>query len=954
MKTLFHLLLGLSLSLPVPAFASIAKDTLGQYYTRLALGAIEQGDRQAFASNLTCAEEAFREQDDMESWLKLFKEAGKSWRDSGGPDGNEQAVAVMEEGLQADFGRQPQSAEEWDALIWLQVNLGYVHFHHRDDYQEALHAYREAYHLFQKHFETEDYYTVNYIYQPLAILYIRLGDFQTAISLLKTCYQFFQRTGHSSGIVRVLNDLVIAEELSGNLQAALHHLDEGLAQGSLSPKNQVLLQSAKARVLRSAGQQEEALAAITRAFAELPKVNIPPSNLREWEGHLWSTRGSIATELGHWPEALRSFEAGEALLRQESNISYRLALAEILVGKAGLLRQQGAYEKALHAYQEALGIMVPGYEPAAFKVPAEDKLYGENMLLQALGGQVKTLRQWYHAAGGMEKLATGLAASQRIFQVEKLLRRKFQDEGSELYSVQDIRGWSENAVLTALDLWKATGDPIHKATAFQFAERGKSVLLLESIAKANAEVQGGLPEDILARERHLQRKTASLEEQVFQLKSQSAADSLVIAAEQELVRTRQAYTAWIDTLEQRYPDYFRMKYDLEMPAVAELQAQLLEDGQGLVEYFLGQETAIAFVMTPTSLEVVELDVDYPLTDQVQAFRASIEQFQNKAANRQQLCEVYRALGHRLYQELIAPLEAATDLPRRLLVVPSGVLGLLPFDALLTAPVAGCAFAEMPYLLHQHEISYAYSAAFQRAVMQRPSNRLLSASFAPEFDGTGGFGALTYTSELAATVAELTGGTAYQGQAATIAQLQLVAEAAGVLHLATHAQANPKAENFSFIAFANGRGGYDSLFVKDIYLLPLQTELVVLSACETFFGKVYHGEGVINLARSFLSAGANSVVATLWSVNDETSYNLMAHFYRQLTAGQTRPGALHQAKLKQIREGGRLGAHPVYWAGFTSVGKTSPLYRPYWQRYLLWGGVVVCGLFIGFRYQRRAS
>lgn len=954
MKTLFPLFLWPVLLLPIDVSASIAKDTLGQFYTRLALGAIDQGDRQAFDSNLACASEAFRGQDDLEGWFKLFKEAGKTWRDSEWPDGNRQAVAVMERGLRADFGRQPQSAEEWDALIWLQVNLGYIYFHYRDNYQEALHAYREAYRLFQKHFEEEDYHTVNYIYQPLAILYIRFGDFQTAISLLKTCYQFFQRTGHTAGVARVLNDLVIAEELAGNLQAALHHLDEGLAQGDLSPKNQVLLQSAKARVLRSAGQQEAALTAIGKAFAELPKVDIPPSNLREWEGHLWSTRGSIATELGQWKEALRSFEAGEALLRQESNISYRLALAEILVGKASLLRQRGAYESALQAYQEVLDIMIPGYEPAALKVPAEGKLYGENMLLQALGGQVKTLRQWYHASGGLEKLETGLVASQRIFQVEQLLRRKFQDEGSELYSVQDIRGWSENAVLTALDLWKATGNSMHKATAFQFAERGKSVLLLESIAKANAEVQAGLPADVLSRERHLQRKTASLEERVFQLKSQSAADSLVIDAEQELVRTRQAYTAWMDTLEQRYPDYFRMKYDLEMTAVSGLQQQLLSEGQGLVEYFLGQETAIAFVLTTSGLEVVELNADYPLTEQVQAFRASIEQFQNGAADRQQLCEQYRALGYSLYQELVAPLKAVTHLPAQLLMVPSGVLGLLPFDALLTAPVSDCAFAEMPYLLHQHEISYAYSAAFQQAVMQRPSNRRSSVSFAPEFDGAGGFAALAHTSKLAEAVAESTGGTAYLGQAATIAQLQQVAEEAGLLHLATHAQANPKAENFSFIAFADGRGGYDSLFVKDIYLLPLQAELVVLSACETFFGKVYHGEGVINLARSFLSAGANSVVATLWAVNDETSYNLMAHFYEQLSAGQTRPGALHRAKLKQIQEGGRLGAHPVYWAGFTNVGKTSPLYRSFWQRYLLWGGVMVCGLFIGLRYRRRAG
>ena len=173
----------------------------------------------------------------------------------------------------------------------------------------------------------------------------------------------------------------------------------------------------------------------------------------------------------------------------------------------------------------------------------------------------------------------------------------------------------------------------------------------------------------------------------------------------------------------------------------------------------------------------------------------------------------------------------------------------------------------------------------------------------------------------------------------------------MLHFSTHAQANKETGNFSFIVFADGKGGYDSLFVKDIYLLPLQAEMVVLNGCETFVGQWYDGEGVINLARSFLAAGANSVISSLWSINDDESSHVMETFYTSLSAGQARSAALRSAKLEQVASGGKLGAHPVYWAAFHAVGKPGKLPAAGGgSRLLLWS-VVISGLLLGVAYWR---
>jgi CHAT domain-containing protein len=99
-----------------------------------------------------------------------------------------------------------------------------------------------------------------------------------------------------------------------------------------------------------------------------------------------------------------------------------------------------------------------------------------------------------------------------------------------------------------------------------------------------------------------------------------------------------------------------------------------------------------------------------------------------------------------------------------------------------------------------------------------------------------------------------------------------------------------------------------------------TQLVVLSACNTGRGDVKLGEGVYGLRRAFLVAGAQTLVTSLWKVNDETTSQLMDGYYRHLLAGQGRTTALHEA-MKQLR---RKEPHPHFWAPFTALGLDAPL------------------------------
>ncbi len=103
------------------------------------------------------------------------------------------------------------------------------------------------------------------------------------------------------------------------------------------------------------------------------------------------------------------------------------------------------------------------------------------------------------------------------------------------------------------------------------------------------------------------------------------------------------------------------------------------------------------------------------------------------------------------------------------------------------------------------------------------------------------------------------------------------------------------------------------------LLNLQrTELVILSACDSGSGELKIGEGVMSLRRAFRIAGAETVLASHWSVNDKATTLLMTEFMRRWSAGEQRANAWHEAQLTLLRS--KDFSNPFFWAAFTLTGQ----------------------------------
>jgi CHAT domain-containing protein len=144
-----------------------------------------------------------------------------------------------------------------------------------------------------------------------------------------------------------------------------------------------------------------------------------------------------------------------------------------------------------------------------------------------------------------------------------------------------------------------------------------------------------------------------------------------------------------------------------------------------------------------------------------------------------------------------------------------------------------------------------------------------------------------------------------------------------------------------------------LTAAEIFDLKLNADMVVLSACQTAIGSLYRGEGIMSLARSFRYAGARTIVASLWNVDDAQTPTLMQFFYENLNHGATKAAALTLAKRQYLSITAHDKAHPFYWAGFMMIGDEGALKtvsNGIWWVLVGILGVLVVGYFVVKRYR----
>jgi CHAT domain-containing protein len=331
----------------------------------------------------------------------------------------------------------------------------------------------------------------------------------------------------------------------------------------------------------------------------------------------------------------------------------------------------------------------------------------------------------------------------------------------------------------------------------------------------------------------------------------------------------------------------------------------------LVSYHLNGNQLIACVVSADAVCHEVLPVG-DLAEHIPALRFQIESLRFGRNRLQQHSEqlMKRAQAHlqHLYALLWRPIEPYVMGVNRVIIVPHRALHYVPFCALHDG---------RQWLVERHAISYAHSAQVWAAQHAKPDQASHATPTAPVAMRVyaAGFGAGTMDAvetEVRNIVSTLGGQSwAMTGSEATQAALRQLPAEATALHLACHGQFRADNPAFSSLLLADG-----PLTLHEVSQMQLPLTLVTLSACETAQSHISPGDEVTSLTRAFILAGAKTVLATQWVIEDNASYALMADFYQHLPTKDDVASALRNAQASRAR----AGEHPFYWAAFAAWGR----------------------------------
>ncbi len=374
----------------------------------------------------------------------------------------------------------------------------------------------------------------------------------------------------------------------------------------------------------------------------------------------------------------------------------------------------------------------------------------------------------------------------------------------------------------------------------------------------------------------------------------------------------------------------RLPWRRESPELdlAALQERLTADTT-LVAYWLGEEAAAAWVVTRRAVTLVELGPTPAIRTAVTSAYAALAEQGGQPPDLGPLATL-----------ILRPIEDSL-VGRRLAVVVDGTLEPVAFAALPSRAgqplVASRDVVRLPaamWLLQDSSRPRPASGARRVAVVADPVFAIDDQRVVPRGTGSAAPAASTRSDEIPArlpfsrreadVVAALAAGTVvladFDASKARVSELPL--DRVDVLHLATHAEQHAARPDLSSVVLslvdARGQRVDGKLRLHEIVGLPLDGQLVVLSACRTIIGPDLRGEGLQGLARAFLQAGAASVVASLWDVDDRATMTLMGHFYAGLVRDGLTPAGALSAAQRAMREDPRW-RHPRDWAGFTVLG-----------------------------------
>ncbi|MBI1748244.1 MAG: CHAT domain-containing protein [Acidobacteria bacterium] len=771
------------------------------------------------------------------------------------------------------------AANDKERQAWTALKAGELAWQKLNDYSKAADQFLKALDLFK---EIHDDVGASNTYRGLGEMAALIGEYDKAIDLYKQALRLVRSPSRArEAILGSLGDAFLFKE---DYQAALEFYNQALALS----------------------QKDEASLNLNVVYWNIAKTYM---------------------KMGLYKKALDTFDIALRLARARKRPQFE-GLCLKGIGDASLRLQK--FTQAEQSYQAALTMgRSLGYEDLQWEA-----YEGLGDLSQQKGDDELAYQYYRNAVELIEAVRKRLTPKERT---------GFSETNMKAY---------HTLVELLLTLHRKTHREDYAELAFYYAEKAKASNILDLMRRGHLTDKVHLDDSLKRRMDETQDALHAIHQQLIAMnterKSQVARYDLTLAEktnrqiadlELDVRRLDNRKAALLAEMKKQHPG-FSFFYDPAILNPSQIQSQLNET-ETLLEYLVTDRKIIAFIVGKKFFRIEEIPVAEKQLKTLVEETSTL--FTN---NRQRVKDPVGAGFHlnelqTLYKAVFQPLEKFVAAGTRLIIVPDGLLSYVPFEMLVT----GFDNYKPCYLLKRYPISYSYAASLlgpKRGHSESTRQIPLLAMGNPDFTLAGtrsqdavGASRVEHLASLPYSEAEVRnirrlvpGGLLFLKGEATEHTFKQLASKSKVIHLATHNILDDQNPLYSRIAFTlnptadqKGEDGY--LYLYETLSLDLHADLVILSACDTASGHLRRGEALDTMSRAFLSAGVDSVVATLWPIADSpATVDLMTRFYKHMAEGAPKREALRKAKLELIARG--KYDDPFFWAPFILIGNADPI------------------------------
>jgi CHAT domain-containing protein/tetratricopeptide (TPR) repeat protein len=594
---------------------------------------------------------------------------------------------------------------------------------------------------------------------------------------------------------------------------------------------------------------------------------------------------------------------------------------------ADLLNEEGNFSEAVNKYHIAVRQFAADFNEKDFYKNPESfsGIFSYIHLFNALTGKAAAFENWYQSDKNIKNLKAALSAYHTAFSLAGYIEKTYNSDEAGLFLNKIKYTAYNNPVLTAIRLHELTRDVKYLEDAYYFDQLNKTSVFSLTAGEASLRKNSLIDNNLLKQQSlyktaitRLTLKTAQTADSLQSVKLKSSIRDYEI----ELGKTREKLNL--------IPALNSASLSDRIPSV-DLVKKLLDEKTALLSYRLSDNQIVTGVITKKNFSFTVSPVNFLFYQTMDSLRKLLTIASETHRNQM------TAVSAELYNYLIKPVQNKLSSINRLIIIPDDELHYLPFDVLMDA--------EEKYLVEKYAIQYLYSTALlgNKKNIFKDQTTL---AFAPYIKNKYTDAAVSFD-QLPGTEKEIENlsGTLFIDSAASKQKFIESVNRNSILHLATHAQVNNEKPMESYIAFypkQNDSADF-RLYVQEIYNLRLDnTDLVILSACETGTAQLIKGEGLMSLSRAFAYAGCPNIITSLWKASDQTTAIIISKLHYYLSRGFSADMALQKAKLdllknKNIDPRFKL---PDYWAHLVSIGNYEPIKHGLYWRWVSAGIIII--------------